>query len=141
MCGPERGQNTPEGIVDEAAVLEGRNGLKERRVNGPSKQRVAGVSVGALVGLIAGIIVAPFFVNVRGVSTLEERTKQMQVTLERIEADFSTLAAQVQLNTNELAIGGRYTLEEELQYRERESEAYAKIRERLAIIEYELAQD
>lgn len=141
MCKPG---DTSADIRDEARVLESREGVDDRRMTEPtpsSKGRAASLHAAiALVGLMMGIFVAPFFVNVRGVASLEATVTSMDNTLKAIREDMATIRQQVDANRMELEVGGRWTLEEELTYQSehqtKQSEINSMLRERLAVIEY-----
>jgi len=134
MCKP--GDTTAD-LIEEAELLEGREGIGERRVGDTAKQKSALLTgLVAVLSLLSGVFVAPFFVNVRGVAGLEKTVESMNSTVESIHTDIGRIRSQVEENTRALAVGGRYTLEEELEYRAKQSDKEAKLRERVAILEY-----
>jgi hypothetical protein len=134
MCKP--GDTTAD-LRQEAELLEGREGIGERRVGETAKQKAALLTgLVSVLSLLAGVFVAPFFVNVRGVAGLEKAVESMNATVESIHTDIGSIRKQVEENTRALAVGGRYTLEEELEYRAKQADKEAKLRERVAILEY-----
>jgi len=142
VCKP--GDSTEDIDLEAREMGEGVAGLASA---GSSKKQLIGASVLALASIAVGLFAAPFFYNVRGVAALEAKvevlSRQIDEVLRHEESEsqqLQDLQAQVVANTNKLAIGERYTLEQELAYREvhhaKEAERHTAIRERLAVLEY-----
>lgn len=142
MCKP--GDSTEDIDLEAREMGEGVVGLASGE---RSKRQLIGASMLSLASIAVGLFAAPFFYNVRGVAALEAKVEELSRRIDEVlrhEASESQqlhdLQAQVVANTNQLSIGERYTLEEELAYREvhhaQEAERHTAIRERLAVLEY-----
>ena len=145
MCKVRNGHDYTKDAEVEAGMGErgedvGSNGWRSR------KQLIL-VVVLPILGVLMGLFAAPFFYNVRGVASLQVRVDHLQTSVDKILEWESTEHEQLQIlrervleNPAELAVGERYTLEEELLYRQthqmQEADKHSALRERLAILEY-----
>lgn len=96
----------------------------------------ASMSLVGFISLLVGVFASPFFINTRGVAGLEERTDQILQSVNEMKGQMAELQHQVNSNTQQIVVGGRWTLREELDYQSSQTAEHSALRERLAILEY-----
>jgi uncharacterized membrane protein YraQ (UPF0718 family) len=110
MCGPYKGENTPEDVPKEARLLDERNGLKERR-----PPRFEGFNGGfkfvltVLISVIIGFMLPRLF----DTGTQSGRVNQF---MENSRDDIVVHEKRIRAVENEVAEGGRWTLENQMDY-------------------------